>query len=159
MAQLPPHLQRAARDSYAIALRAVFILAACSTLLAYIARLPVRRNLSFASRPLTKRPISQIPDKSLDGGRPRGGSTGDEPRSVAAPPENPLEVTGDPDDTDDTDVEAISDHDDDEDNLPPIRPMQKRRRLSTYESSDGGMDLEGEEYGGSARPRSVPNTL
>ena len=35
------HLQRAARDSYAISLRAVFIMAAVSTLLAYIVRLPV----------------------------------------------------------------------------------------------------------------------
>lgn len=42
VAQLPPDLQRAARDSYAIALRAVFIMAAVSTLCAYIVRLPVR---------------------------------------------------------------------------------------------------------------------
>ncbi|KIJ12570.1 hypothetical protein PAXINDRAFT_82767 [Paxillus involutus ATCC 200175] len=41
VSELPPELQRAARDSYAEALRAVFILAACSTFLAYIARLPV----------------------------------------------------------------------------------------------------------------------
>ena len=41
VARLPPDLQRAARDSYAIALRAVFIMAACSTFLAYCARLPV----------------------------------------------------------------------------------------------------------------------
>lgn len=38
---LPPDLQRAARDSYAIALRAVFITAMCSTLMAYIVRLAV----------------------------------------------------------------------------------------------------------------------
>jgi hypothetical protein len=38
---LPPDLQRAARDSYAASLRTVFILAACSTLTAYIVRLPV----------------------------------------------------------------------------------------------------------------------
>ncbi|KAG9309209.1 vacuolar amino acid permease [Chiua virens] len=41
IARLPPDLQRAARDSYAVSLRAVFFLAACSTLLAYIARLPI----------------------------------------------------------------------------------------------------------------------
>ncbi|KAF8548481.1 MFS general substrate transporter [Imleria badia] len=41
VARLPPDLQRAARDSYAASLRAVFFLAACSTLLAYIARLPI----------------------------------------------------------------------------------------------------------------------
>ena len=47
VAQLPPHLQRAARDSYAISLRAVFIFAAVATLAAYIVRLPVRLILSF----------------------------------------------------------------------------------------------------------------
>ena len=50
VAQLPPDLQRAARDSYAISLRAVFIMAAVSTLLAYIVRLPV--GAAFTS-PLT----------------------------------------------------------------------------------------------------------
>ncbi|KAG1731182.1 major facilitator superfamily domain-containing protein [Suillus paluster] len=38
---LPPDLQRAARDSYAISLRAVFALATCCALLAYIIRLPI----------------------------------------------------------------------------------------------------------------------
>ena len=42
---LPPDLQRAARDSYDSALKVVFIVAMCSTLMAYIVRLPV----SFAS--------------------------------------------------------------------------------------------------------------
>ncbi|KAI6138005.1 major facilitator superfamily domain-containing protein [Pisolithus thermaeus] len=42
VASLPPDLQQAARDSYAVALRDVFIFAACSTLMAYIVRLPVR---------------------------------------------------------------------------------------------------------------------
>lgn len=42
VANLEPELQRKARDSYAIALRAVFIFAACATLLAFIVRLPVR---------------------------------------------------------------------------------------------------------------------
>ncbi|KAH0830218.1 major facilitator superfamily domain-containing protein [Lanmaoa asiatica] len=41
VAQLPQDLQRVARDSYAVSLRAVFFLAACSTLLAYIVRLPI----------------------------------------------------------------------------------------------------------------------
>jgi len=36
---LPPNEQRHARDSYQIALRAVFITAACSTLTAYVVRL------------------------------------------------------------------------------------------------------------------------
>ena len=42
VAQLPPHLQRAARDAYAISLRAVFVFAAVATLAAYLVRLPVR---------------------------------------------------------------------------------------------------------------------
>ncbi|KAG8217158.1 major facilitator superfamily domain-containing protein [Butyriboletus roseoflavus] len=41
VARLGPDLQRAARDSYAVSLRAVFFLAACSTLLAYLIRLPI----------------------------------------------------------------------------------------------------------------------
>ena len=40
--QLPPDLQRPVRDSYAIALQAVFTLAACCTVLAFLVRLPVR---------------------------------------------------------------------------------------------------------------------
>ncbi|KAG0701570.1 major facilitator superfamily domain-containing protein, partial [Suillus ampliporus] len=39
--KLPPDLQRAARDSYAISLRAVFAFSTCCALLAYIIRLPV----------------------------------------------------------------------------------------------------------------------
>ncbi|KAG2348269.1 MFS general substrate transporter [Suillus weaverae] len=58
---LPPDLQRAARESYAIGLRAVFTLAACSTLLAYLVRLP-------------------IPEKNLDS-RPEGTDT--RPRSIS----------------------------------------------------------------------------
>ncbi|PSR72113.1 hypothetical protein PHLCEN_2v12028 [Hermanssonia centrifuga] len=126
VAKLPLELQRAARDSYAIALRAVFILAACSTFLAYLARLP-------------------IPDKSLDSARPRGRSVNGEPTQVPTAPENPLEVSEEPEDF----------HEDDHDVVPPIRPPPRRRRLSTYESSDGGMDLESDDYGGSARPRSA----
>lgn len=38
---LPPDLQRIARDSYDLSLHRVFFFAACSTLLAYLVRLPV----------------------------------------------------------------------------------------------------------------------
>ena len=51
VAHLEPELQRAARDSYAIALRAVFIMAACATFLAYLARLPVRACLPISQQP------------------------------------------------------------------------------------------------------------
>ncbi|KAG9225692.1 hypothetical protein CCMSSC00406_0007549 [Pleurotus cornucopiae] len=38
---LPPPLQQAARDAFAVALRSVFILAAMASLLAYLARIPI----------------------------------------------------------------------------------------------------------------------
>jgi hypothetical protein len=40
--QLPPDRQIPVRESYAAALRAVFIMAACCTFAAYLVRLPVR---------------------------------------------------------------------------------------------------------------------
>jgi hypothetical protein len=43
VATLPPDTQRAARDSYAIALRAVFVMAAFCTGVAFLVRLPVSR--------------------------------------------------------------------------------------------------------------------
>lgn len=89
----------------------------------------------------------QIPDKSLDdpGAQPQKPAGDSEPEQPSTPSENPLEET----------VDTIDDVPDDADVLPPVRPARKVRRLSTYESSDGGMDLEGVEYGGSARPRVV----
>ena len=51
VAQLRPDLQRAARDSYAIALRWVFVFAAVATLLAYLVRLPVRPLRPFTPYP------------------------------------------------------------------------------------------------------------
>lgn len=54
---LPPDLQRAARDSYAISLRAVFMLAACSTLLAYLVRLPIpEKNLDSQPKEIDTQP-------------------------------------------------------------------------------------------------------
>ncbi|KAF8264661.1 major facilitator superfamily domain-containing protein [Lactarius quietus] len=47
VATLPPETQRAARDSYAISLRAVFVMAACSSAVAFIVRLPVSRSSSL----------------------------------------------------------------------------------------------------------------
>ncbi|PSR82304.1 hypothetical protein PHLCEN_2v6100 [Hermanssonia centrifuga] len=128
VATLPLELQRAARDSYAVALRTVFILAACSTFLAYLARLP-------------------IPDKSLDSIRSHGQSVNGEPTQVPTAHENPLEVSEEPEgDPDDFDA-------DDRDVVPHIRSPPRRRRLSAYDSSDGGMDLENDDHGGFARPR------
>ncbi|KAI0355184.1 vacuolar amino acid permease [Trametes cingulata] len=141
VAKLPPDLQRSARDAYAISLRAVFILAAVSTLLAYLVRLP-------------------IPDKPLDQPRPRSRSINELPNPHPATPADLAEEIAESADApaatelSDEDIEAGSKDSDDEDDdgLPPIRTRApQRRRLSTYESSDGGMDLEDERYGGSAR--------
>ncbi|KAH8100375.1 MFS general substrate transporter [Cristinia sonorae] len=133
VAKLPPDLQRKARDSYAIGLRAVFIMSAIATFIAYCARIP-------------------IPDKSLDSSSPRGRSISEDetttarqqPASGISTPRNPLE------ETEETDFEdsAVA-NDDESPTRPPIQ--QGRRRLSTYESQDGVMDLEGDEIGGSAR--------
>ncbi|KIJ98026.1 hypothetical protein K443DRAFT_104663 [Laccaria amethystina LaAM-08-1] len=43
VASLPPDIQRIARDSYAASLKSVFVLAACASLFAYLARVPVSR--------------------------------------------------------------------------------------------------------------------
>jgi len=124
---LPPGLQRAAKDSYAIALRAVFILAASLTLCAYLVRLA-------------------IPDKSLD---ERSSDPEPEERRTdsesLSPPETPIES-----DDEDRDGRLIT--------KPPVvrtfvRPVDLRRprRLSTYESYEGILDLENDKIGGSAR--------
>lgn len=85
--------------------------------------------------------LLKIPDKSLDGHRPRGNSVaGDRP----PPPENPLE------ETEETDDEAVAESEEEVD--PAVIPTRKPlRRLSTYEFTDGGMDLESDIIGGSAR--------
>ncbi|KAH7911105.1 major facilitator superfamily domain-containing protein [Hygrophoropsis aurantiaca] len=125
VANLPPDLQRAARDSYAVSLKAVFILAACSTFLAYLARLP-------------------IPDKTLEH-KPRKQSNGTS--TTPGDVESHSVTSGTPD-------EGIDSDDGDMPDGPSItRPKPRRRRLSTFESTDGILDLESETVGGSARQR------
>ncbi|KAI9436222.1 vacuolar amino acid permease [Lactarius indigo] len=71
VASLPPETQRVARDSYAIALRAVFIMAALSTAVAFIVRLPIPEK-SLDHQP-SKVPVSSVvttPD-DVGGGRRR----------------------------------------------------------------------------------------
>ncbi|KAI9069434.1 vacuolar amino acid permease [Trametes sanguinea] len=144
VAKLPDDLQRAARDSYALSLRAVFIMAAVSTLLAYIVRLP-------------------IPDKPLDQPRPRSRSINELPnphpanpaelaeeiRESVASPEPATELS---DEDTDEQTERGEDDEEEEGRGVPIRTRApRRRRLSTYESSEGVLDLEDPEIGGSAR--------
>ncbi|KAM5542022.1 hypothetical protein V8D89_004332 [Ganoderma adspersum] len=134
VAQLPPHLQRAARDSYAISLRAVFIFAAVATLAAYIVRLP-------------------IPDKPLDQPRPRAHSVDELPNPHPTPAELEEELAGSSSGITSADLSEVEVEEEEE--VEPVSPLlvgrRPRRRLSTYESSDGGMDLEDDVIGGSAR--------
>ncbi|THV06874.1 vacuolar amino acid permease [Dendrothele bispora CBS 962.96] len=142
VATLPKDIQRPVRDSYAASLKAVFYFSAASTLLAYIVRLP-------------------IPEKDLDS----------RPRSNSLPP--PLPQGGIPGAVANTQVgsesqgssasitPAISDIEEDSDEVqdevpsPRVLPRPIKRRLSTYESIEGGMDLESRRIGGSARDTGV----
>ncbi|TFY81589.1 hypothetical protein EWM64_g2423 [Hericium alpestre] len=126
VAILPPDLQSAARESYATALNAVFTVAAASTLLAYVVRLP-------------------IPEKALEHTRhgPPSRQPTIEALEAAPPPSEPSSVPESPFESDDEDITTS-------DATLPIF-VRAPRRLSTYESSLGGMDLESDTIGGSAR--------
>lgn len=91
----------------------------------------------------------QIPDKSLDG--PRGPSfssgQGAGPPASLEPSFNPLEETEETDEDEQVTVEADGTHERSVTTPRRIPP----RRLSTYESADGVMDLESDVVGGSAR--------
>ncbi|KAG7453193.1 MFS general substrate transporter [Guyanagaster necrorhizus] len=109
---LPPDLQRKARDSYSASLKAVFFFSACCTLLAFIVRLP-------------------IPEKDLDS-RP----TSHAPAAGASRDETAIE-------------EGSGDEE-------PPTIKKGVRRLSTFESAVGSMDLESNTIGGSARQPPPP---
>ncbi|OCH86179.1 MFS general substrate transporter [Obba rivulosa] len=111
VARLPPDLQRAARDSYALGLRAVFMMAACSTFLAYLARLP-------------------IPDKNLDLPRPKTEHEAGEETTQASTDEPEPTLVGSSENSDD-DLDG-----DTEDDEPAIMTQgPKTRRLSTYQTA------------------------
>ncbi|KIM49857.1 hypothetical protein M413DRAFT_21980 [Hebeloma cylindrosporum] len=57
--QLPPDLQRIARDSYAVSIKSVFFFAACSTMLSYIVRLPIPDKF-LEDRPKLKKRVSHL---------------------------------------------------------------------------------------------------
>jgi len=142
VATLPPDIQQAARDSYAVSLQAVFILAACSTFLAYIARLPIpEKALEHRTR---RRSSIMEPVLNTNGViRPDSGS----PSVLApSPTTNILESP----------ESSGTDSDEENRNLTspiPVRPGLRPRRLSTFEEADAVMDLEGDRIGGSARQR------
>ncbi|PPQ99167.1 hypothetical protein CVT24_009258 [Panaeolus cyanescens] len=115
---LPPDLRRMAQDSYAISLKSVFFFAACSTLLAYIVRLP-------------------IPDSHLDHG-PRRKKTVDSESQPSTTPSSTLPET--PFESDDE--ETRTPNTPEEDVLTP-GGTSRLRRLSTYEDAQAMIsDLE-----------------
>jgi len=94
----------------------------------------------------------QIPDKSLDEPEPDGPSLQSPQHPAQADIENTTSSVTSPLDT------PFDSDDEGRDERRPIlrtkdsRPRLKRpRRLSSYESVDGVMDLEGDVIGGSAR--------
>ncbi|KIK93560.1 hypothetical protein PAXRUDRAFT_144798 [Paxillus rubicundulus Ve08.2h10] len=124
VARLPPDLQRAARDSYAVALRAVFILAACSTFLAYVVRLPV-------------------PEQSLDKSpRKRLNDASDASQVEAQALRSPVEEQA-----------LLPDEDGASMGASPTQQAWKlpRRKLSVFEPTEGILDLESDAISGSAR--------
>ncbi|KAF9792644.1 major facilitator superfamily domain-containing protein [Thelephora terrestris] len=129
---LPPDLQRAARDSYDGALRAVFIMAMCSTLMAYIVRLP-------------------IPDRSLDepepADPPQQPAQADVGNIVNSVVTSPLDTPFDSDD----------DHRKKRTHMLGTRhrkpDLTQPRSLSGYEPVDGSMDLEEDTIEGTAQSR------
>ncbi|KAF7307903.1 Vacuolar amino acid permease [Mycena kentingensis (nom. inval.)] len=148
--KLEPEEQRWARDAYASSLRTVYIFAACSTFLAYLVRLPIPdQDLDKAHARRQKQAQAQA-QAQTSSGLPPTCST-----STAAPPAGPLmpeaEVEAGPSTgtaTPASDVESGSG------SVTPTerpRPTRHRRRLSGFESIDGGMDLESDVVGGSAR--------
>ncbi|KAF5351470.1 hypothetical protein D9757_012871 [Collybiopsis confluens] len=135
---LPPKLQRIARDSYAVSLKTVFFFASVSTLMAYISRLPIpEKDLDSRPRSNSLPPpppsSSGLPPTSNGGGIDEG-SDGDD-TSVSVTPnsevmESPIDI-------------AVSSS--------PRSVIKKHRRLSTFESTEGILDLESRRVGGSAR--------
>ncbi|RDB19412.1 Multidrug resistance protein fnx1 [Hypsizygus marmoreus] len=114
VASLPADLQKIARESYAMSLKTVFVFSACSTLLAFLVRLP-------------------IPDKHLD----------HRPKSEVTEAEADIESLIEPGVPDDVGY-LFEDVVEDEEvpDLDGKHPPRHRRRLSTYESAEDVLALE-----------------
>lgn len=171
MACLPPDIQRAARDSYAISLKAVFTLAACSTFLAYIVRLPVSLDGFNVGRSFSETLCVQIPEKTLEHKPRRKRSSGTDRSSVRT--RNSVGISSSSGDLngagpsltpstspattqnflESPEISSPSGSELDVDHAVPI--PARSRRLSMFESVDGLMDLEGDRIGGSARQHST----
>ncbi|KAJ7500461.1 major facilitator superfamily domain-containing protein [Mycena galericulata] len=146
---LDPELQRAARDSYAIGLKAVYIFAACSTFLAYLVRLPIPDQDLDQAHSRRRRQASEARNINTSTSGSTPGDAVATASSSSTPPESePASATETETEPDDVDVEVQHTA-----SRAP-RPGRRPRRLSTYESADGFMDLESDQIGASAR--SVP---
>jgi hypothetical protein len=179
VATLPPDLQKDAQASYGIALRMVFTLAACSSFLAFVIRFVVRALVPSARFPRSEKPRPKIPDKSLDeehaSDAPPKAVTGDdvEQQAQAQPSQLQPQLQSQPQPQPQPHPQgspqlrhalsraslagscAITDDDEEgtsagaRSTSTPTRRLVVRR-LSTYELTEGGADLEG-EMAGSAR--------
>ncbi|KAF8891127.1 vacuolar amino acid permease [Gymnopilus junonius] len=129
LSSLPPEIQRHARDSYDISLKKVFFFASCSTLLAYLVRLP-------------------IPDKELEHRPRRGpGEPAPKPSIPSEPSSSTISVAASP----------FASDDEDEDIVAADQPRKRgppHRRLSTYESAEEVLgDLENNRIANTGRQR------
>ncbi|KAK7036049.1 vacuolar amino acid permease [Favolaschia claudopus] len=154
--ELLPEQQGYARDSYALALKTVYIFASCLTLSAYLVRLP-------------------IPDQDLDKAHARRraqaearrNSTAEAGTTNANAVASTSNSTGVPTNTESaesspTETETEPEGPATEGGPATPRPIAAgrrphRRRMSTFESMDGTMDLESDRIGGSARD--VPSSV
>lgn len=94
VATLPPDLQRFARDAYSISLRAVFIFAACSTFIAFCARLPIPdKDLDSRAQEPVARQSQTVNDHQIpeDDDPTLPSSPASEPETVAVEPEGDAE--------------------------------------------------------------------
>ncbi|KAJ3782613.1 vacuolar amino acid permease [Lentinula aff. detonsa] len=152
---LPPELQHIARDSYAVSLKTVFFFASVSTLLAYIARLPIpEKDLDSRPRSNSAPPLPP-PSPSTSFNSPkrlsraiegalvfqrseqdRERDDGQEPSTLTTPDSEISETSA-------TEPFLVS-------SSPKAMPKRKRR-MSTFESTEGILDLESRRIGGSAR--------
>ncbi|THH09985.1 hypothetical protein EW145_g1642 [Phellinidium pouzarii] len=159
VANLPLDLQRAARDSYAVSLRAVFIYAAVSTFLAYIVRLPIPEKALVDTRTEVVRKRSTRSNLTTE-----YAAVSTEQRGLSDPlhPQKPQSVLeygeSEEDENEGEDEEEdVTEELETETEIGNSGPLPRsivpkpRRRLSTYELSDGGLDLESDVIGGSAR--------
>ncbi|KDN42755.1 hypothetical protein RSAG8_06509, partial [Rhizoctonia solani AG-8 WAC10335] len=146
--KLEPHLQRAARDSYGIALRYVFLYAAACSFISFILRL-------WLPEPSLDPPAETATPSSPTNSNLSNESAIDD-FDLPEPSLDPPAETATPSSPTNSNLSNESAIDEVEDALPAIRPTQRirTRRLSTLESDDG---FDPEEDGFPSSPRRKPH--